>query len=111
MPGSDPGALHGMTFGKRSEAAAFIAALSRFLASPAGASFRESPKSAVVWASVSDGAFRVFLSEAALDAANAIFAPLPVVRPRATPPSGSRLVVDSGTPPLGIEQAERLLVD
>jgi hypothetical protein len=98
-----------MTFGKRSEAAAFIAALSRFLASPAGAPFREHWKSAVVWASVSDGTFRVFLSEAALDAASAVFAPLPAVLPRATPPPGSRLVVDSGTLPLGIEQAERLL--
>jgi hypothetical protein len=100
-----------MKFGNRSEAAAFIAALSRFLASPAGATFREHRKSAVVRVSVSHGEVRIFLSEGARDAANAVFSPLADLEPRATLPPGTRVVIDSDTPPLGIEQVERLLGD
>jgi hypothetical protein len=105
VTGSPP-AFHALTFGARSEAAAFVAALSRFLASPAGAAFRPS---AEVLALDSDGAVEVFLSEAALDAANSVFAPLAGVLPRATLPPASRVVIDGRTPPLGLEEAESLL--
>src|SRR5689334_17916048 len=78
--------IHVVLFDGLEEAAAFVAALSRYLSSPA----RPVPAaaSAVVWAKVRPGneGVEVYLSDGALAATATGFAP--------PPPSGTRLVTD-----------------
>ena len=103
---------HRIGFEKMMEAAAFVAALSRFLASPAGHPYRESALPAEVrgrpWST--DG-FELYLSERALAAAATVFSPVPVTEicPRGALPSGCVLVLDAAVSAWGLGEAQEHL--
>lgn len=67
---ADPQRLHRCSFDNRTEAAAFVAALSRFLDGPAGVAYRESAADLLVWATDEHVTGRpdLYLSDAALRA-------------------------------------------
>lgn len=69
-------AFHVLEFDHHDEAAAFVAALSRFVSSPGSAG---DPESAEVWARspVHRESVKLFLNDRALDAAQAAFSPVP----------------------------------
>jgi len=99
-----------MEFKERTEAAAFVAALSRFLNSPSGTSFSRSDEPAEVWAAASGRLIHVLLSVPAFKAASEVFAPLPAgSRSEGGLPAGSVLLIQSGTPALGVEEVLNLL--
>jgi hypothetical protein len=105
--------FHVMEFAHHEEAAAFAAALSRFLNSPSGGPHAGKQPPAEVWAeSPATGAVRLFLSNAALAAAQSAFSPVPVGRTvkRAALPAASFLVIEGGkTPSWGAaDAADRL---
>jgi hypothetical protein len=102
--------FHTLAFAHHDEAAAFLAALSRFLYSPQGAVPQASTSAPRVWASApaSEEGAQLFLNDSALRAAEEAFSPIhtsKVVREAALP-RGSFLIIEAGrTPPLGAEQA------
>jgi len=115
MSASDPDQdLHQIHFQHRSEAAAFVAALSRFLDSPRGAPYREAPRGAEVWSHAAHphGAVDVYVNARALAAATAAFAPVIVAGTRraAELPEHSALMIGAARAPVwGLEEAERVL--
>ncbi len=95
-------AFHVMEFAHHEEAAAFVAALSRFLNSPSGSVRAGKHSLPEVWAeSPASGAVRLFLSKGALAAAEAAFSPVPVGRKvkRESLPAESFLVIEGGKTP------------
>jgi hypothetical protein len=126
---SRPREFHVMEFAHHDEAAAFVAALSRFLVSPRGAGHAESPQKALhkrsasgsrraapveVWARspVASEGVALFLSETALVAAKAAFSPVPIARTirRAALPDESFLIIEGGvTPEWGAAEASARL--
>ena len=88
---------HAIVFPRRQEAAAFVAALSRVLSSPHG---QQVAHGAIeVWLeSVTGEVVTLCLSPAALVAAQAAFAPVPVASERSDAPRtpGCRLVIGDG---------------
>ncbi len=60
------------------ESAAFVAALSRFLSSPRGRPYRDPPELLAVRCARAEGEVTIYLSGAALRAAQAAFDPVPV---------------------------------
>ena len=110
---------HVLEFDSTSEAASFVAALSRFLNSPVGSTYVDSDGSVQVWSYVSEPRpdrgewVEVFLSPEALDAASAAFAPVRVsgVRRGDQLPVGCTLVVDGyHVPPWGLAEVEDILI-
>ena len=95
--------LHVMEFAHHDEAAAFVAALSRFLNSPRGAGTTERASVVEVWAESPEPGKTVhlFLSKAALTAAESAFSPVPVERVvnRKALPAASFLVIEGGNTP------------
>jgi hypothetical protein len=71
---------HIIVFDRSIDAAAFVAALSRFLNSPEGSSYHEHQRPMEVWGRppARGGTIKIYLSDAALEAALARFAPVPV---------------------------------
>jgi hypothetical protein len=92
-----------MEFARHEEAAAFVAALSRFLNSPQGSRYAGREAVAEVWAeSPEQGkAVHLFLSEGALVAAEAAFSPVRTERAvtREALPVASFLVIEGGKTP------------
>jgi hypothetical protein len=102
--------FHTLDFEHHDQAAAFLAALSRFLYSPQGAVPQSSPVSPRVWASApaSQEGAKLFLNDSALRAAEEAFPPVHTTKiiGEAALPSGSFLIIEAGrTPPLGAAQA------
>ena len=95
--------LHVMEFAHHDEAAAFVAALSRFLNSPGGTANIERTSVVEVWAQSPEPGKTVhlFLSKAALTAAESAFSPVPVERvvSRKALPAASFLVIEGGNTP------------
>ena len=105
--------FHVVEFGHHDEAAAFVAALSRLLQSPA--LDVAGNRGVEVWARspVAAEGVLLFLSDDALEAASAGFAPLPVVRTvsRDALPDESFLIIEGGiTPAWGAAEASAKLL-
>jgi hypothetical protein len=110
----DDQTFHLMHFEHRGEAAAFVAALSRFLDSPRGSGYMEPPGAVQIWshAGASHGTIDVFLTADALAAATAAFAPVigAGTNPNVTLPPGCTLLIGAErAPSWGLEEAERVL--
>jgi hypothetical protein len=110
---------HVLEFESTTEAASFVAALSRFLNSPVGSTYVDSNGSVQVWSYVSEPrpdhreSVEVFMSSEALDAASAAFAPVLVSGKRRGDelPTGCTLVVDGyHVPPWGLTEVEDILI-
>lgn len=110
---------HVLEFDSTTEAASFVAALSRFLNSPVGSTYVDSDGSVQVWSSVAESRpdrrewVEVFLSSEALDAASAAFAPVLVSGRRRGDelPADCTLVVDGyHVPPWGLTEVEDILI-
>jgi hypothetical protein len=102
--------FHTLDFAHHDEAAAFLAALSRFLYSPQGAVPQASPGAPRVWASApaSEEGAKLFLNDSALRAAEEAFSPIHTTKivGEGALPSGSFLIIEAGrTPPLGAAEA------
>ena len=74
-------AYHAIRFGRIDEARAFSAALRRVLNGPRGHEFLGAGESAEIWLSPSEPV-EVFLSSSALEAARAVFSPVPIAETR-----------------------------
>jgi hypothetical protein len=101
-----------MRFDRFVEAAAFIAALTRFIHSPA-CNASNLPLDAIqVWgcsADKTDGA-ELYFSDAALAASEVAFSPVPRVTACFELPAAATLVIDGcSTPPLGLVDAQQHL--
>ena len=104
-------AFHVLEFDHHDDAAAFVAALSRFLNSPA--SKREEKELLEVWARspVHRESVKLFLSDGALSAAKAAFSPVPSHKTisRQTLPDESFLIIGDNTAAWGAEEASARL--
>jgi hypothetical protein len=105
---------HVLSFARTNEAAAFVAALSRYLNSPAGAAFVKAPSAVEVWShSPSEERIEVYLSDGALAAVSAVFSPVPVVstqRGSALPKDCVMIIGGDQRPAAwGLAEAERRL--
>jgi len=107
--------FHVLAFARTNEAAAFVAALSRFLNSPPGAGFAHAPESVEVWSYSPPGEERieVYLSAGALAAVSAVFSPVPVTGKRRGDALAADVVmiIGGGQRPAawGLAEAERRL--
>jgi hypothetical protein len=103
-----------MRFERFDEAAAFIAALSRFIHSPAFTASKLPVATTQVWGcstGEADGA-ELYLSAAALAATAAAFSPVPHVTACFELPATASLVIDGrSTPPMGLEDARQHLAN
>jgi len=102
-----------MRFERFVEAAAFIAALTRFIHSPASNASSLPLNALQVWGCSNDEADGValYLSDAAFAISRAAFSPLPPVTPSVREfPAAAALVIDGcNTPPLGLVDAQQHL--
>lgn len=103
---------HVVEFVSDIEAAAFAAALSRFLISPRGTAYMTQ---AEVWigAPGTHDVVTVYLSDAALEAASTAFAPPPVTGTRRgedVPPDCALVIGGDATPAWGLVEAQRRLM-
>ena len=111
---SRPTKFHVTEFAHHDEAAAFVAALSRFLVSPRGSGSGGRRPAVEVWARspiASEGVL-LFLSGTALDAAKDAFSPVPIARTikRESLPDESFLIIEGGvTPAWGAAEASARL--
>ncbi len=100
-------------FDRRQEAAAFVAALSRVLNSPRGDTYV--PRAVEIWAdTTSADSVRLFLSNAAVEVAESVFAPVRVggTVNKESASRGHRLIIEGGvTPAWGLDEAEAQLSD
>jgi GNAT superfamily N-acetyltransferase len=106
--------FHVMEFAHHDEAAAFVAALSRFLDSPRAPAPETRVTPIEVWARspVASEGVRLFLSATALDAARNAFSPVSIVRTvtRDALPDESFLIIEAGvTPAWGAAEASARL--
>jgi hypothetical protein len=112
---SPPRKFHVMEFAHHDEAAAFVAALSRFLNSPksgGGSGHRRSPVEVWARSPVASEGVLLFLSDAALKAAESAFSPVPVARTvkRESLPDECFLIIEGGvTPAWGAAEASARL--
>jgi hypothetical protein len=110
-----PREFHVMEFAHHDEAAAFVAALSRFLVSPKGsAPGARKPPPLEVWARspVASEGVLLFLSGTALTAAKKAFSPVPIARTikRESLPDECFLIIEGGvTPAWGAAEASARL--
>jgi hypothetical protein len=74
-------AYHVIQFGRIDEAKAFAAALRRVLNGPRGHEFLGAGESAEIWLSPSEP-IEIYLSSSALEAARAVFSPVPIAGTR-----------------------------
>jgi hypothetical protein len=106
--------FHVMEFVHHDEAAAFVAALSRFLNSPDAPRARKKKSPIEVWARspVASEGVVLFLSDGAQAAADKAFSPVPIGRTikRASLPDESFLIIEGGvTPAWGAAEASARL--
>jgi hypothetical protein len=102
---------HVVSFEDTSDAAAFIAALSRFLCSPVGNWYFERADALEVWSHAAVDVVQLFLSGGALEAASAAFPPVLVdgLRRGAFIPGDSALMIGGErVPAWGLRDVERL---
>ena len=102
---------HVVSFEDTSDAAAFIAALSRFLCSPVGSWYFDHAEVLEVWSHAAVDAVQLFLSGGALEAASAAFPPVAVegLRRGASIPGDSALMIGGErVPAWGMRDVERL---
>jgi hypothetical protein len=104
---------HRCGFPDRAQAAAFVAALSRFVRGPRGAPYRDTTRGAIVWSRTRDDSDGVdlYLSDAALRATIEAFgapAVLETVDQSALPPECALLFTGT-SPGWGMEQADEQL--
>lgn len=105
---------HVVRFERRVEAAAFVAALSRFLDSPRGSAYMAQPYAVEVWipTPVPSEQVEVYLNDAARNAVIAGFNSVPVIDTRlgaALPPGCTLVLGDGRAPAWGLLDAERHL--
>ena len=105
---------HLLVFERSEEAAAFVAALSRFLNSPQGSPYRLSSAAVEVWghAATTPDRLEIYLSDCVLAAATAAFAPVPLAATQHTatlPPDSARILSVSQIPAWGLTDAQRYL--
>ena len=104
---------HRCAFPDRAQAAAFVAALSRFVRGPRGAAYRESARGTFVWSRTRDDsdAVDLYLSDAALRATTEAFGEPAVLDTidRAEIPPECALLFTSASPAWGMEQADERL--
>ena len=86
---------HILRFERSGEADAFVRALQRFLDSPCGSTYNSEPQSAEVWGPslVSDEPLEVYLNKVALEATEAVFAPVPIAATRLELPENTALLL------------------
>ena len=72
---------HRLDFSERDEASAFMAALSRFITSPAGTSVVAEGEPVEVWTSMQENGDRLYLNNSAKRATVAAFSPVPELTP------------------------------
>ena len=104
--------FHIMRFERSVEAAAFIAALTRFIHSPACSALSLSTDTIKVWGCSGDEAqaTELYLSSAARAASEAAFSPVPPLTASSELPPTVRLIIDGcSTPPLGLLEAQQHL--
>jgi len=111
---SQPKKFHVMEFAHHDEAAAFVAALSRFLDSPKSGTGGSRQAKIEVWARspVASEGVLLFLSDTALAAAEKAFSPVPVARTvkRESLPDECFLIIEGGvTPAWGAAEASARL--
>lgn len=101
---------HRCGFPDRAQAAAFVAALSRFVGGPRGTPYRDAAHHAVVWSRTRSNADAVdlYLSDAALHATIEAFGAPTVldVVPGAELPAECALLFTSASPAWGMERAD-----
>lgn len=106
-------AYHRCGFPDRGEAAAFVAALSRFVRGPRGASYRDANRGVVIWSRTRDGSDGVdlYLSDAALRATIDAFGEPRVLETvqKSALPDECALLFASTSPAWGMEQADEHL--
>lgn len=106
-------AYHRCGFPDRQQAAAFVAALSRFVRGPRGAPYRDATRGAIVWSRTRDDSDGVdlYLSDAALRATTDAFGEPAVLETvdRTALPAECALLFTSTSPALGMEQADERL--
>jgi len=104
---------HRCAFPDRAQAAAFVAALSRFVRGPRGAAYRDAMRGAHVWSRTRADAEHVdlYLSDAALRATTEAFGPPAVLETvdRAALPAECALLFSGASPAWGMEQADEQL--
>ena len=103
---------HRMVFEDQAEGAAFVAALSRFLSSPAGSSYIARPDTVEVRSrALPEGDLELYLGESALEAATAAFAPVPVSETlsSATLPAACTVIIRGTVSPWGLGDAQKHL--
>jgi hypothetical protein len=105
---------HVISFERRDEAAAFIAALSRFLDSPRGSVYMGARASVEVWTrpTATGEPVEVYLDEGALEAATIAFGPVEVGGMRrgdALPPACALMIGGPRSPTWGLADVERRL--
>ncbi len=111
---SDARRLHLIALGDLDEASAFVAALSRFLHSPGGVEYLDPPRAVEVWSRAvpERGTVSIYLSDRALEAASAAFAPVAVVTTLAADllsPEPRLLFSGERVPAWGLAEARRHL--
>ena len=111
---SRPREFHVMEFAHHDEAAAFVAALSRFLDSPKSGTAAARQPTIEVWARspVASEGVLLFLSTAARSAAEKAFSPVPIARTikRESLPDECFLIIEGGvTPAWGAAEASARL--
>lgn len=103
---------HRVLFEHQLEGAAFVAALSRFLSSPAGSSYlsRSDPVEVRNHSSLT-GELELYLSDSALAAATAAFSPVPVSQAISgdTLPQTCTVLIQGRAVPLGVDEAQEQL--
>ena len=104
---------HRCAFPDRAQAAAFVAALSRFVRGPRGAPYRDATRDAVIWSRTRDDseAVDLYLSDAALRATIDAFGEPDVLETidRTALPSACALLFTASSPAWGMEQADAKL--
>ena len=103
--------FHVLEFEHHDEAAAFVAALSRFVSSPAHDRVEKEPLEVWARSPVHRESVKLFLSDGALAAANAAFSPLPSHKTisRQSLPDESFLIIGDNTAAWGTDEASARL--
>jgi hypothetical protein len=103
---------HQLAFDQTIEASAFMAALSRFLASPAGVTMWPDVRTYEVWSRSLGGGTELFLSDGALAMAKEAFSPMRATKAvlgKAIPRGTSLSLTGFGIVPMGVDQMSRKL--
>lgn len=99
-------------FNSQVEAAAFIAALSRFLNYPQGSRYRLRSDSITVWSQLTSTSTKVYLSSDAFNAVHAAFSPVPTTsafNDEKLPDDCKLIFGGDQIPAWGLEEAQRHL--